>query len=453
MTSTNVWHRGRLVFVLLAALGAPACSLSEDWMWAHPGDWFGESRADRPVKALPSATRPPPPGAAERAPPADTTRPNLASVPPRPEPSTTAAERRSVESSLSADRDNARYTDEQLRGRTSTSVAAAPPAPRIPPPPAASSEVPAAAPRTPVERGEVPPPAAAAPARVTTPARTAAAPSPSQPQPSAVSRPIPSIVQQPAAPSPSPLTSPPVPTMPTRGVAAAAPAPASVPGAQYAVTAPLPNRPMSLDEVFRQQLQASARPSLAGAPQYMAPQTQPVAAPPQPPNARPAGAAAVLSDGSTALAGGGPFAQPTIVAMGGGTAPSTAPALSPGSAAAPSRLAMATFPGSRLATVRFDEGSARLSRDDSQALQQAAEMAKARNARLRVVGFASADSARGGATERLKLANFNISMDRAEAVARELVRLGVNPASIAVEAKPEAAAGAGGTKAEIYLEN
>ncbi len=151
-----------------------------------------------------------------------------------------------------------------------------------------------------------------------------------------------------------------------------------------------------------------------------------------------------------ALAGGGPFGQPTMVPLYQPTPAAAAAGAT--SMAQPARLAMTVLPGSRVATIRFADGSARISGDERASLEQAAQLAQSRNARLKVVGYASAGGRQAG-LERLKLANFNMSMDRAEAVARELVRLGVNPALIVVEAKPDAAAGADGTKAEIYLEN
>jgi outer membrane protein OmpA-like peptidoglycan-associated protein len=56
--------------------------------------------------------------------------PNLSSVPPPPERALSAAEREALQKSLIADRDNARYSEEQLQaGRTAAGAPAAPPAP------------------------------------------------------------------------------------------------------------------------------------------------------------------------------------------------------------------------------------------------------------------------------------------------------------------------------------
>ena len=181
----------------LAALAALAVALPG---CSYTDEWFSAPNVYRPpIKDLPR--NPPRPAGAT----VDEEKPsNLASVPERPEPGSTPAQRRAVESGLVGDRDNARYTDEQLRGRPPTPSTSAATAPRVPAPPAAaapspapSSGVPAAAPIAPVLRTEVAPPA---------PAPT--------PLPTASARVVPSIVQAPGAPPATPLAVAPIPAAP-----------------------------------------------------------------------------------------------------------------------------------------------------------------------------------------------------------------------------------------------
>ncbi len=134
--------------------------------------------------------------------------------------------------------------------------------------------------------------------------------------------------------------------------------------------------------------------------------------------------------------------------------PTAAPAAA-ASAVAPPGAALAASAGragGSLATIRFASGSARLAESEAGALRDAAEIARARNLRVRVLGYPSAD-AKAPATERRKIADFNLAMDRAEVVARELVRLGVSPAAISVEGRADASSALGGGRAEILLEN
>ncbi|MBI1239372.1 MAG: hypothetical protein GC199_08510 [Alphaproteobacteria bacterium] len=105
------------VFVC-AALGA--CSAVPDW--ANPGAWVGSSSSE-----------PAPTGEY----------PNLSNVPERPVEGMTSGERREIEDSLIADREQARHSGEALRGGQDTP--APPPAPSTPgtPAPAAEGDAPA----------------------------------------------------------------------------------------------------------------------------------------------------------------------------------------------------------------------------------------------------------------------------------------------------------------------
>jgi len=404
----------------LAALAALAVALPG---CSYTDEWFSAPNVYRPpIKDLPR--NPPRPAGAT----VDEEKPsNLASVPERPEPGSTPAQRRAVESGLVGDRDNARYTDEQLRGRPPTPSTSAATAPRVPAPPAAaapspapSSGVPAAAPIAPVLRTEVAPPA---------PAPT--------PLPTASARVVPSIVQAPGAPPATPLAVAPIP---------AAPMPAApIMTAAFVPPTALPSRPMTAQEVFQAQLQASGARTLSGTP-YV--QVGAPAAPAPPMVAIAPSRPQQLATGApTALAGGGTYAQPTMVAA---TGTAVASAMAPGPASALS----IPFQG-RAGAVAFTANSAKLGGDADYLLSQVAARVVETGARVRVIGFAPPEKIRGTAAQQ-KIGAFNLAAERAEAVGRELVRRGVNPRLLTVEGRAEAnmAQGAPAARsAEIVLEN
>jgi outer membrane protein OmpA-like peptidoglycan-associated protein len=119
----------RVMVVGMVAFGASACSSVPDWV--DPTNWFGDG-----------------PGDNERA--AGET-PDLASMPDRPAPASTSDEQQQVAQSLAADRATAKYSADALRG--GTEAAAAPPPPPsaqtsndVAPPPASSSAAPAPTP-------------------------------------------------------------------------------------------------------------------------------------------------------------------------------------------------------------------------------------------------------------------------------------------------------------------
>lgn len=99
--------------LLVIMLGLGGCSVPN---WADPTEWFGD---DAPATVTPVSRD------------TDERFPNLGRVPPRPVEQSTTAERNQALNTLSADRSNARYTDEELRARPSSSNAL-PPAPAAP---------------------------------------------------------------------------------------------------------------------------------------------------------------------------------------------------------------------------------------------------------------------------------------------------------------------------------
>ena len=174
----------RAAVIAMVAFGASACSSVPGWV--DPTNWFGSGPDDN-----------------ERA--AGET-PDLASIPDRPAPASTPDEQRQVADSLAADRSQAKYSADALRG--GTEPAAAPP-----PPPTADHDlvVPtttASAEPTPGTTTQVasnePAPAASAP-------DTSAAPAAPTPPPAATDLPPAQPSSASAAPTPS-YSPPPAPT-------------------------------------------------------------------------------------------------------------------------------------------------------------------------------------------------------------------------------------------------
>lgn len=98
----------RLGVVAMVAFGASACSSIPDWV--DPTTWLGADSGPSGVDAQNGES------------------PDLASIPDRPDPSTTAEEQQRVSQSLAADRTRAKYSADALRGGTEP-VAAPPPPP------------------------------------------------------------------------------------------------------------------------------------------------------------------------------------------------------------------------------------------------------------------------------------------------------------------------------------
>ena len=84
----------------------------------------------------------------------------------------------------------------------------------------------------------------------------------------------------------------------------------------------------------------------------------------------------------------------------------------------------ASGPAGALETVFFKSGSSRVTAAARRKIRRAVELVKGRGGRLVVVGHASSRT-RDLDPLRYRLANFRISYDRAEAVAKELIRQGV----------------------------
>ena len=115
----------------------------------------------------------------------------------------------------------------------------------------------------------------------------------------------------------------------------------------------------------------------------------------------------------------------------------------------------------RVATIRFENGSAKLSSHDRQILASVIRLKKERGGRIRVVGHASSRT-RNTDPVKHKMINFRVSAARADAIAKTLVRMGADRAQLQVDAISDSApeflevmptGEAGNRRAEIYLES
>ena len=257
-----------------------------------------------------------------------------------------------------------------------------------------------------------------------------------------------------------------------RSMTSSAPAPAMQPPAP----APTPT--------FGSQLaaQPTQPPAPMPAPKYS---SQAATAPIQPPSPMPAPAAGTSPRGGSAglvgqtyrsqlalsaptvsTAPAGPTASPSLT--GGWPAPLSAAAAGaatpPSSALPPRPLSRLGFNGSavsyRAASLRFKTGSARIAKGDRKKLREVAALQRKHNATLRIIGHASSRT-RDLDPVTHQIVNFRISVDRAHAVARALLRLGVPPGKLNIGAKSDQervfyefmpAGETGNQRTEIYIE-
>ena len=396
--------------------------------------------------------------------------PTASSVPDRPE-TTTAADRQQTAQGLVADRENAQYTDDEIRRDEPAQVAAVAPEP---------------APRpVPLPRPE----------RQATPEATPT------PVPQAAPAPAPQVVQAPARPSlldsrrvaprsaasttaendsldsrrtitsgrttPRATTAAPARVAP-RVVERRAPAPAAVPRAPVAVArapapvAPAPAAPPVVAQRATPQLVLPAQPTVAVAPgQTVVSQTY----------------ARMLQDSASTVStapANATFSLPTAPPIQAGERPvspivrdtynaalvATTRSITQTASAQPAAFQGQAASGSAAVSVQFGHDSARIPRAGRASVRQVAEQYKARGGVIRVVGHASSKTKNMPVAEH-NLANFKVSLDRAQTVANELIRLGVPPDAIFVEARGASdpaffesmpAGEAGNRRAEIFLD-
>jgi flagellar motor protein MotB len=115
----------------------------------------------------------------------------------------------------------------------------------------------------------------------------------------------------------------------------------------------------------------------------------------------------------------------------------------------------------RVATIRFKNGSSKLSSRDRQILAKVIRLKKERGGRIHVVGHASSRTQNTDLVSH-KMINFRVSAARADVVARELQRLGADKSQLQIDAVsdnlPEyleimPTGEAGNRRAEIYLDS
>ncbi len=229
--------------------------------------------------------------------------------------------------------------------------------------------------------------------------------------------------------------------------------------------------------------------------QFAAPPIQPPApkfasqvatAPIQPPSPMPAPAAGTSPPGGTgslvdqtyrsqlalsaptvSTAPAGPTASPSLT--GGQPAPLFSAAVGTAAAAPSSALPLrplSRFGGNgsavsyRAASLFFKTGSSRISQRDRKKLREVAALQRKHDATLRIIGHASSRT-RDLDPVKHQIANFRISVDRAHAVARDLLRLGVPAGKLYIGAKSDQervfyefmpAGETGNQRTEIYIE-
>ena len=115
----------------------------------------------------------------------------------------------------------------------------------------------------------------------------------------------------------------------------------------------------------------------------------------------------------------------------------------------------------RVATIQFGNGSARLTANDRRILANVRQLQRERGGKIRIVGHASSRT-RTMDPVKHKMVNFKVSVDRANVVARELMRLGFKKEQLVVDAVSDTSplyhevmpsGEAGNRRAEIYLES
>ncbi len=118
-------------------------------------------------------------------------------------------------------------------------------------------------------------------------------------------------------------------------------------------------------------------------------------------------------------------------------------------------------PSDQVGSILFRHGSARLTAKDKHLVRQIAGLHRGQGGTVRVVGHSSGRT-READPVRHQMINFEISMQRANAVAAELRRHGVPTRSIIVEAKSNGepkfqetmpSGEAGNRRADIFLDN
>ncbi|WP_430437434.1 OmpA family protein [Oceanibaculum nanhaiense] len=353
----------------------------------NPVEWYKGATSlfeddEAPATERPTAERP----AAERSGESQAY-PNLGSVPARPADISSPSERRATQQGLVADRDQARYTDQQpanaINTGSSSGASRTAPAAAPTPPPAVATPAPIA-----------PAPTAPAPAAPTTAETTPSAPSAARPPAARIaSRAEPTETQSVGA---AMLERRRQEVLAERAAAAEAADDSKPPMAP--ATAPQPSAP---------------QPSASGAmtePAKTASRTEPQARTAteiyQEQFARSASPVATRS------------AEPTQTGAQTGTQAATAQDTA--APAASDRAGISYL----AATILFGHGSTALDPSERETLRKIAAEYRKTGGTLRIIGHASSRTTDMRPLQH-QLANFQVSVSRAETVAQELARLGV----------------------------
>ena len=117
--------------------------------------------------------------------------------------------------------------------------------------------------------------------------------------------------------------------------------------------------------------------------------------------------------------------------------------------------------GQHVATILFANGSYGLTGRDRQILTEIVSLHRQRGGKVRIVGHASSRT-RNMDPVRHKMVNYKVSVDRAQIIGKQLMRLGLASANVVVDARSDTAplyyesmpsGEAGNRRAEIYFVN
>ncbi|RKQ73030.1 outer membrane protein OmpA-like peptidoglycan-associated protein [Oceanibaculum indicum] len=324
----------------------------------------------------------------------DSSYPNLGSVPARPTDISTPSERRAAQQGLVADREQARYTDQQPSNAVTTG----------------SGQVSTSTTSTARTETRPPAPPAAAPA----PAAPAAAPAAAEPAPAAAAPSAPPAARIAARAEPSETVSAGAAMMERRRQEVLAERAA----ARSTDSTPQQSSGQSSGQVAEQPRTTTPQPEAR--PEAPATRTETAQAPSASAPTGPTAAEVYREQFARSAA---PVATRSTEAQPAATEPAApAPVPAPTGKAGISYLA---------ATILFGHGSTTLDPSESDSLRKVAAEHRKTGGTLRIVGHASSRTTDMRPLQH-QLANFQVSVSRAEAVAQELRRLGVPAKSMEV---------------------
>lgn len=400
--ATSKWIRGTALTAVIA-LGLGGCSTLPEW--ANPVDWYDSAFSDD-GSAPPKSTRQVADSSENKS------FPSLKTVPAKAPATSSREDLAAAANGLIADRDKAKYTDEDLRsgGKSATQQAAKTAAKPVMKQVAVATPV-APAPRPVAPAPVAPAPVSAAPRQVPVePVNSKLARMPKLAS-AAPAQPVPTIAPLPA--KVKPVAPAPLPPLVAGG------APAQVQATQQGYMTPTmaaPSFPNAGQNVLSQMFAASLAQSASTV------STAPASSRFNAPVAQPINASQSSLPGIVLAAYNDPLTGKTASSV----------TVNPGAA-------LVSAPASaRKLVVHFANGSSKLGRKAKKELRTAAEAYKTnRRGVIRVVGHAS-HFTKNMNLARHRMINFRVSLDRANEVARELMRQGVDASAVRVEALSDA---------------